>query len=183
MSPRRKVDAGEPDFFDVTPKPPRQWGLPVLSVVAALLIAAAIGASTFMVIRHESDHRVAIKDADALGYVRAFMTMYTTLDPFHANAYADRVLAQGTGDFAKTFRDKENEILVQVARAEPTTGAVLDAGVQRWNDNGSADVLVATKISSKSPDGKATIESGSRWIATAIKEGQQWKISQLIQVI
>ena len=68
-------------------------------------------------------------------------------------------------------------------QAEPTTGSVVAAGVQRWNDNGSADVLVATKITSKSPDGKSTIESGNRWVATAIKEGQQWKISQLIQVI
>ena len=183
MSPRRKVDAGEPDFFGITRKPPRQWGLPVLSVLAALLIAAAIGASTYMVVRHESDHRIVIKDADALSYVKEFMTMYTSLDPFHANDYADRVLAQGTGDFAKNFKDKENEILVQVARAEPTKGTVLDAGVQRWNDNGSADVLVATKVSSSSPDGKTTIESGNRWIATAIKEGQQWKISRLIQVI
>ncbi len=39
-----------------------------------------------------------------------------------------------------------NEIVVQVARAEPPTGTVLEAGVQRWNDNGGADVLVATKI-------------------------------------
>jgi Mce-associated membrane protein len=187
MSPRRKVDAGEADFFcrsDVGgPKPPVRWGLPVVAVVAALLIAAAITGSTLMVIRHESDRREAIKDAAALGYVRSFMTMYTSLDPFHANDYADRVLAQGTGDFAKSFKERQNEILIQVARAEPTTGTVLDAGVQRWNDNGGADVLVATKVSSKSPDGKTTIESGNRWIATAIKEGQQWKISQLIQVI
>ena len=42
-----------------------------------------------------------------------------------------------------------NEILVQVARAEPTTGTVVEAGVQRWNDDGSADVLVATKISTQ----------------------------------
>ena len=111
------------------------------------------------------------------------MTAYTTLDPFHANDYADRILAQGTGGFAKMFKDKENEILIQVARAEPTKGTVLEAGLQRWNDNGSVDVLVATKISSKSPDGKSTIESGNRWVATAIREGQQWKISQLIQVI
>ena len=98
-------------------------------------------------------------------------------------AYADRVMAQGTGDFAKMFKEKENEILLQVARAEPTTGSVLEAGLQQWRDDGSADVLVATKITTKSPDGKQTIESGSRWVATAVKEGQQWKISNLIQVI
>jgi Mce-associated membrane protein len=111
------------------------------------------------------------------------MTSYTSLDPFHANDYADRVLAQGTGDFAKSFKEKMNEIVVQVARAEPTTGTVLEAGVQRWNDNGGADVLVATKISTTGPDGKSTIESGNRWVVTTIEEGQQWKISQLIQVI
>jgi Mce-associated membrane protein len=183
MSPRRKVEAGEPDFFHVTPRPPRRWGLPVVAVVAALLIAAAITASTLMLINHETDRRVAVKNAEALSYVREFMTAYTTLDPFNANAYADRILAQGTGDFAKMFKERQNEIMITVARAEPTTGTVLEAGVQRWNDNGGAEVLVATKITTKSPDGKSTIESGNRWVATAIKEGQQWKISQLIQVI
>lgn len=182
MSPRRKVGADEPDFF-TAPGPPRRRGLPALAVLCALLLAAAITASTLMLVSHERDRRTYIRDAAALSYVREFMTMYTTLDPFHANDYADRVLDQGTGDFAKMFREKQNEILIQVARAEPTTGAVLDAGVQRWNDDGSADVLVATKMTTKAPDGKSTIESGSRWIATTVKEGQQWKISQLIQVI
>lgn len=183
MSPRRKLQADERDFFGVVPTPPRRWGLPIVAVVASLLMAAAITASTLMLIQHVKDNRSAAKEADALGYVREFMTAYTTLDPFHANEYADRILAQGTGDFGKMFKEKENEILIQVARAEPTTGTVLEAGLQRWNDNGSADVLVATKISTKSPDGKSTVESGNRWVATAIKEGQQWKISQLIQVI
>ena len=183
MSPRRKLDTDERDFFDVVPKPPRRWGLPVVAVVAALLIVAAITVSTLMLIGHETDRRASVKEAAALGYVREFMTAYTTLDPFHANDYADRILAQGTGDFAKMFKEKQNEIAIQVARAEPTTGTVLEAGVQRWNDNGSADVLVATKVATKSPDRKSTIESGNRWVATAIKEGQQWKISQLIQVI
>jgi Mce-associated membrane protein len=187
MSPRRKLDADEQDFFWApgggAPAQPRRWGLPVIAIVAALVMAAAIGASTLMLIQHVKDNRAATKEADALGYVRQFMTEYTTLDPFHANAYADRVLAQGTGDFAKMFKDKQNEILLQVARAEPTTGSVLEAGLQRWRDDGSADVLVATKITTKSPDGKQTVESGSRWVATAVKEGQQWKISNLIQVI
>ena len=183
MSPRRKVEADEQDFFAVAPRPPRRWGLPLIATLATLLIAAAITGSTLMLIQHEKDRRASVKEAAALGYVREFMTAYTTVDPFHANDYADRILTQGTGDFAKMFKEKENEILVQVARAEPTKGTVLEAGLQRWNDNGSVDVLVATKISSKSPDGKSTIESGNRWVATAIKEGQQWKISQLIQVI
>jgi len=106
----------------------------------------ALAASIFMAVGHESYRRTQVRDASALGYVRGFMTSYTSLDPFHANDYADRILAQGTGDFAKSFKEKMNEIVVQVARAEPTTGTVLEAGVQRWNDNGGADVLVATKV-------------------------------------
>jgi Mce-associated membrane protein len=147
-----------------------------------VLIAAAITGSTLMLVSHETDRKVQVQDADVLGYVRSFMTTYTTLDPFQANYYGDRIQSQATGDFAKMFKEKINEILVQVARVEPTQGTVVDAGVQRWNDDGSADVLVATKISTKGPDGN-TIESGNRWVVTAKKEGQLWKISQLIQVI
>ncbi len=183
MSPRRKIEADEPDFFEVKPQPPRRWGLPVLATVVAVLIAAALTAGSLMFVSHRSDVRTRANDAQVLDYVQAFMTSYTTLDPFNANAYVERILAEGTGEFTSMFKEKQNEILIQVAQAEPTTGTVVAAGVQRWNDNGSADVLVATKISSKSPDGKSTIESGNRWVATAIKEGQQWKISQLIQVI
>ena len=95
----------------------------------------------------------------------------------------DRVLGQATGDFAKQYHDKANEILLQVARAEPTSGTVLDAGVERWNDDGSANVLVATEVTYKSPDRKQTIANTSRWVLTAQREGDQWKISSLQQVI
>ncbi|KUI06888.1 mammalian cell entry protein [Mycolicibacterium acapulense] len=183
MSPRRRVDADERYFFEVEPEPPRRWGLPIIAAVASLLMVGAIAAGSLMLVSHEKNRRTVANDHAALVYVSEFMTDYTSLDPFNANAYVERILAQGTGDFAKTFKEKQNEILIQVAQAEPTSGSVLAAGVQRWNDNGSADILVATKVSAKGPDGKSTVESGSRWIATAIKEGQQWKISQLIQVI
>lgn len=185
MSPRRKLDHTLSDYFAAPPKPaPLRWGLPVTAIVTALLTAVVIGASIFMLVGHESDRRTQLRDASALGYVKEFMTAYTSLDPFNANAYADRILAQGTGDFAKQFKEKQNEIVITVARAEPTTGTVLEAGVQRWNDNGSADILVATKVSQKSADGKSPdIESGNRWVVTTIEEGRQWKISNLIQVI
>jgi Mce-associated membrane protein len=184
VSPRRKIDDSfEELLVEPPPRRPRPWRFIVATSLAALLTAGAIAASSLMLVSHESDRRETNREVDVLGYVRSFMTMYTTLDPFHANDYADRVVAQGTGEFAKTFREKQNEILVSVARAEPTTGTVVEAGVERWNDDGSANVLVATKINSTTPDGKTEIENGSRWFVTAIKEGQQWKISQLMQVI
>ena len=61
-------------------------------------------------------------DRAVLSFVKAFMTGFTTLDPFHANAYIDRILAHATGDFAKQYHDKQNEILVRIAQAEPAKG-------------------------------------------------------------
>ena len=183
MSPRRIIEPDRPEYFVAPVDPPVRWGLPLVAAISAVLVAVALGFASWFTVVHESDRQTEIRDADALGYVRAFMTAYTTLDPFNANDYADRMRAQGTGEFLQVFTEKQNEIVLQVARLEPTTGTVVEAGVQRWNENGSADVLVATKSTSTTPDGKQTIETGSRWLATAIKEGQQWKSSRLIQVI
>jgi Mce-associated membrane protein len=185
MSPRRRIDPSERDYFTFTPDPPRQrrWGLVLVAVFCTLAMAAAITASAVMVVHHERDLAAQYRAAAALTYVRGFMTSYTSLDPFHANDYADRVIEQGTGEFAKEFATKLNEITIRVAQAEPTVGTVLDAGVQRWNDDGSADVLVATKVTTKPSNGAPPTESGSRWVVTTTKEGSLWKISRLIQVI
>ena len=185
MSPRRKVDHTDRDYFSwrAVPKPPLRWGLPVTAIIAGLVVAVAIAGSVFILVGHERDYRTSIRDASVLGYARGFITAYTSLDPFNANDYADRIAAQTTGDFATQFKSKENEIVIQVARAEPTVGNVLEAGVQRWTDNGSAEVLVSTAINTKSRDGKLEAERESRWLLTIMEEGQQWKISNLIQVI
>jgi Mce-associated membrane protein len=184
MSPRRKFQPGEESLLVANPaQSQRRWGLPLAATVSALLMVAALTLTTLMLVSHQSRERVATKDREVLSYVRWFMVDFTSIDPFHANDYIDRIMAQATGDFAKQYRDKANEILLQVARAEPTTGAVLDAGVERWNDDGSVNVLVATGVTSKSPDEKQIFENTNRWTATAKQEGSQWKISNLLQVI
>ena len=185
MSPRRRIAPADRDYFAYAGPAhgPLRWGLPVTSLVTALLAALTIALCSFMLASHVSDRRTEVRDASALGSVETFMADYMTLDPFHANDYADRIAAQGTGEFAEQFTTRMNEIVVQVARAEPTVGTVLAAGVQRWNDDGSADVLVATKIASRTSDGTGSVESGSRWVVTTTEEGQQWKISRLTQVL
>ncbi|GFG73903.1 mammalian cell entry protein [Mycobacterium botniense] len=198
MSPRRKIQPGErPLLVAPTGRPSRwwtlrrptwqlrsrQWGLPLTAAAAAVVALAAITACILMLVSHEADRRTTVKDAAVLTYVRAFMAEFTSIDPFHANDYVDRILDQATGDFAKQYQDHANEILLGIARAEPTKGTVLDAGVERWNDDGSATVLVATAVASKSPDGKQVIENTNRWVATAKQEGSQWKISNLLQVM
>jgi Mce-associated membrane protein len=203
MSPRRRIQPGEePLLIEQVPestlwsrlpvrltlprqwwKPSREWTIPLAMVAAAVLAAGGIATSSYVLVNQRSHHQVAMKDVDVLGFVRSFMTGFTTLDPFHANAYVDRISAQSTGDFAKQYHDKQNEILIQVAQAEPTKGTTLDAGVERWNDDGSATVLVATTVTYKSPDQKQLIDNTNRWVVTAQREGDQWKISSLQQVI
>ncbi|MGD1239684.1 mammalian cell entry protein [Mycobacterium seoulense] len=184
MSPRRKFAPGEEPLLVPRPVPPRRpRGLPWVSAIAAVFTATAITVCSLMLVDHESRELAASKNREVLSYVTGFMTQFTSIDPFHANDYVTRVLAQATGDFAKEYRDKANEILLQVARAEPATGTVLDAGVERWNDDGSATVIVATAVSTKSPDGKQVWQNANRWTATATQEGKQWKISNLQQVI
>ena len=184
MSPRRKFQPGEETLLVArTVDDRRVWRLPLANAVAVLLMVAAVTAATLMLIAHRSVERTAEKNQQVIGYVKWFMTEFTSVDPFHANDYVNRVLAQATGDFAKQYRDKANEILLQVAQAEPATGTVLDAGVERWNDDGSATVLAATEVTSKSPDEKQVFENTNRWTATVTQEGNQWKISNLRQVI
>ena len=193
MSPRRRIEPGSNTGAVIVAAPAnrRNWrdvvrsarGLPGLGIAASLLVIAALVLTSLMLWSHESDRRAEVTDADVLGSVGQFMTEYTTLDPFHANDYADRILGHATGDFAKEFKEKENAILVQVARAEPTKGTVIDAGIEKWHDDGSVSVLVATKISTTVGQSGKPVESGSRWVVSAVKEGQQWKISRLTQVI
>ncbi|WP_445168035.1 mammalian cell entry protein [Mycolicibacterium sp. Dal123E01] len=182
MSPRRRVEPDSVELFRAPEPTPRRWVLPVVAGLAAVVIIAAITVSTLLLVTRETQRRDAIQDVAVLSFVRGFVTQYASLDPFHANDYADGILAQGTGDFAKQFQERKNEIVVQVARAEPTRGTVQALGVERWNRDGSADVVVAATTKTTLPDGK-TIESGSRWLATASKEGAQWKISSFKQVI
>jgi len=182
MSPRRKFQPGEEPLLVAHPvQAGRAWGLPLATAVAGLLMAAAITACTLMLISNQSHERTASKEREVLSYVTGFMAEFTSIDPYHANDYVTRVLAQATGDFATQYHDKANEILLQVARAEPATGTVLGAGVERWNEDGSANVMVATDVTSKSSE--QVIENTNRWTATVTQEGNQWKISNLLQVI
>lgn len=182
MSPRRRIDAAEVDVLQLPETPPRDMRLRIVGLGATLAVIGAIVVSALVFVQHTAARDRQLREVAVLGAVRTFISQYTSLDPFNANDYADKVLAQGTGDFAKMYSEKMNAIVVQVARAEPTKGTVEALGVEDWNEDGSANVVAASTTSTKLPDGKV-IESGNRWLVTAKKEGAQWKISNLVQVI
>jgi len=197
VSPRRKFQPGEEPLLaarTVELQRPRRWpprirkpsrpgGFGSLVSVAALLVAGALTGCALMLDFHLRSDTASQEDGAVVSYVSSFMTEFTSVDPFHANDYVDRVLSQATGDFHQRYQDSANEILFQIARGERTTGTVLDAGVERWNDDGTVNVLVATEVTSKAPDGKQIFDNTDRWVATAKQEGNAWKISSLSQVL
>jgi Mce-associated membrane protein len=182
VSPRRLVGPDDRPLFVEQDAPPSRALAAVLGA-ALVLATAAITVCALVLISHAAPHRAAMRDVEVLGDVESFMAMFTSPDPFHANDYVADVMAHATGDFEKECQDKANKILLAVARSERTTGTVVGAGVERWNDDGTANVLVAVENSGKTPDGKQDVSVASRWLLTAQKEGDQWKISNLNQVL
>ncbi|WP_156296927.1 mammalian cell entry protein [Mycobacterium paragordonae] len=184
MSPRRRLVPGEKPLYPAaSPRRPRRWGLPLVAAVSVSVAAGALVQCAWTLHIHETQRHTAIRSAAALSYVRSFMADFTSPDPFHANDYTDHISAQATGEFAEQYRQNRNAILIEVARAEPTTGTVLDVGVSRWNTDGTVEVLVTTKFTAKSPDGKLQVQRDSRWVVTAKQEGERWKISKLTPMV
>ena len=182
MSPRRRIGSDTPGWLRAPQAQSGQRTLRLVSALAAVLIVAALATSAVIFAKNQAVRRVQIDAAAVQDSVRTFITQYTSPDPFNANAYADKVLALGTGNFAKLYSERMNEVVIQVARSEPGFGTVQDLGIERWNPDGSASVIAVASMTTKMPDG-TKIDSGSRWEVTAVKEGNQWKISDLIQVL
>jgi len=182
MSPVRRVEPADSTTLRMPDRPPSDPVLAIVAPVAAVAVVASVTAAGLIFAEHQSMHRAQIRDAEVLDFVRSFVIGYTSPDPYHANDYANAVLAQGTGKFAKSFDESMDTIVVQVAQAERGFGTVQEIGIERWNADASADVVAVAMMTTKMPDGKA-IESASRWVVTATREGGQWKVSDLKQVI
>ncbi len=182
MSPRRRMDSPPGEWLRPPAARARRKGLRLVAAVAATLILAALVTSAVVFAGNQAARRVRIDEAAVQDSVRTFITQYTSPDPFNANDYVAKVLALGTGNFAKLYSDRTNEVVIQVAQSEPGFGSVQDIGIERWNPDGSATVIAVANMTTKMPDG-TKIDSGSRWQVTAVKEGDQWKVSDLIQVL
>lgn len=182
MSPRRRIDAGEQPALRIPATRPRHRLLSVVAPVAAAALIAALILSAFVFAKANTAQRASIRNAAVIDFVRSFVAQYTSPDPFNANAYADKVLSLGTGNFAKMYSDKMNQVVIQVAQSEPAVGTVQEIGIERWNPDSSVNVIAVANMSTKMPDG-TKVDSPSRWEVTAVKEGDQWKVSDLIQVL
>ena len=179
MSPRRKIDPAAGGLLpEPAPKPPRQWRFAVVATLASLVVIGAIAASALILVSHESHRREAIRDVAVLGYVRSFMTEYTSLDPFHANDYADRILAQGTGDFGDQYRKYSDAIAPVNKQAKVSNSTQVVATAVESLTGADATALVYTNTSNSTPQSKDMPSlsylsyrldmqrHGSRWLIT-----------------
>ena len=182
MSPRRRLDEGDrPPLRMPEPRPSRRR-LSLVAAIAAVAMLGALSVSAFVFAKSITSQRADVRNAAVIDFVRSFVTQYSSPDPFNANAYAEKILALGTGNFATLYSDKMNEVVIQVAQAEPGVGTVQEIGIERWNPDDSVNVIAVANMTTTMPDGKK-IDSASRWEITAVKEGDQWKVSDLIQVL
>ena len=161
----------------------RRWGAVSVAGLSLGVAVLAIALCGTVLASHEKQRQIGIREADALGYVRSFMTEFTSPDPAHAKDYTERIMSQATDGFAEEYQKNRDEIVKQVSSAAPTTGTVLDAGVSRMNDDGSVEALVVTKFGASAPDGTLLMERSNRWVVTAKREGGQWKISNLTPTV
>jgi Mce-associated membrane protein len=182
MSPRRRLEPGQLSPFRLPDPSPSRRRLAVIGALAAAVITVAVAISAVVFVKNQTERRTQIREAAVVSYVRTFITQYTSPDPFNANDYADKVLALGTGNFAKMYSDRMNEVVIQVARAERGFGTVQEIGIERWNNDGSASVIAVANMTTKLPDGQS-FDTNTRWEVTAVREGDQWKVSDLIQVL
>lgn len=187
MSPRRKVDADEPQLLvPSVPRPPRPWRFWSTMLLAAIVSAGSIAVAATMLVAHVDHRRLALQQVEVLDFARSFTVQFLSPDPTGengANRYVDLMTEHATGEFGAWWKERRNEILIQVARGPEATAEVLEAGLERWNDDGSAQVLVVAKTHIKGLDGKVVAEPTMRCLETVMKQGDQWKIRNFSPVL
>ncbi|MGV0635682.1 mammalian cell entry protein [Mycolicibacillus trivialis] len=191
MSPRRRVDAdatpARPDpapAAPATPRPPLRmvW----TGIAATVAVIAALAIATVLLVGHESRYETAMREDTVLEVARSFTIQVMSPDPtgdYGANRYVDRMTEQVTGELETYWRESRDQILIQVAKGPKSEATILYAGLERWNDDGSADVLVIAKQSIKDDDDKTIAEPIAQLLETVRQEGGRWKISNMGPVL
>ncbi|WP_082949034.1 hypothetical protein [Mycobacterium sp. 1274756.6] len=166
------------------PRPPLRlvWA----AIGAAVVIAATLAVAMVMLVEYETRQFMERREFAVIETARSFTTQLMSPDPtgdYGANRYVDRMTAQVTGELETYWRESRDRILIEVAKGAKSEATVLYAGLERWNDDGSADVLVIARQRIQDDDGKTMAEPIAQVLETVRQEGGQWKISNMGPVI
>jgi Mce-associated membrane protein len=155
-----------------------------IGIVAALtVVAVAIGVGGYLALRAQSADKVmAAQDALALDRAKECVAATQAPDIAAMTASQSKIIECSTGDFA-VQANLYAGMLVDAYQAAQAAVQVseLRAAVEKHNDDGSVDVLVAVRVKVTNAQ-SADQEQGYRLRAKMALEDGTYKISSLDQV-
>jgi Mce-associated membrane protein len=175
-------DAGEPAHDEQKPsRLTRGW---FVAITAALLVlAGGVGAGGYLALRsHQHSQAIARRDAAAMQAAKDCVAATQAPDIGAMIASAQKIIDCGTGAF-RSQAILYSGLLVEAYQAANAHVQVsnMRAAVERSNDDGSVDVLVALRVKVSNSDAQNQ-ESGYRLRVTMALDEGQYRIAKLDQV-
>jgi Mce-associated membrane protein len=156
----------------------------VASICAALLVVAAgVAAGGYLALRsHDDSEAIARADAAALRAAKDCVAATNAPDTTAMTAAQSKIIECSTGDFGAQA-SLYSSVLVEAYQAANVKVAVSDmrAAVERHNDDGSVDVLVALRVKVTNSEA-ADQEQGYRLRVQMAPDAGRYKIARLDQV-
>lgn len=178
---RRQVE-GDADDIEPAPAKSRRWrgqGKKAASICAAIIIAASLAASGYMVWQHFSllrEHRHAAEFAAA---ARSGIELMMSIDPDHARDNVQRTIDATTGALKSQLEATSSYMVKSAEDAKITTKAsVQDTAVESVSDN-SAVVLVVAKSDTTNADKSKRPPVFWRLSVNIDRDGGQLKMSKV----
>jgi Mce-associated membrane protein len=156
----------------------------VASICAALLVVAAgVAVGGYLALRsHDDSEAIARADAAALQAAKDCVAATNAPDTTAMTAAQSKIIECSTGDFGAQA-SLYSSVLVEAYQAANVKVAVSDmrAAVERHNDDGSVDVLVALRVKVTNSQA-ADQEQGYRLRVQMAPDAGIYKIARLDQV-
>jgi Mce-associated membrane protein len=156
----------------------------VASICAALLVVAAgVAVGGYLALRsHDDSEAIARADAAALQAAKDCVAATNAPDTTAMTAAQSKIIECSTGDFGAQA-SLYSSVLVEAYQAANVKVAVSDmrAAVERHNDDGSVDVLVALRVKVTNSQA-ADQEQGYRLRVQMAPDAGSYKIARLDQV-
>jgi Mce-associated membrane protein len=169
---------------EVVPQRSRLSGRWLAGVCAALLVVAlAVGAGGYFALRsHQKSTATARTEAAALAAAKDCVTATQAPDASAMEASQRRIIECATGGFGAQAA-LYSGLLVEAYQAAKVQVQVSDmrAAVERHNDDGSMDVLVAMRVKVSNSEAQGQ-EQGYRLRVKMMPDAGTYKIADLAQV-
>lgn len=156
----------------------------VAGICASLLVlAAGAGVGGYLALRsHDDSEAIARADTAALAAAKDCVAATNAPDTTAMTAAQSKIIECSTGDFGAQA-SLYSSVLVEAYQAANVKVAVSDmrAAVERHNNDGSVDVLVAVRVKVTNSDA-ADQEQGYRLRVKMAQDEGRYKIARLDQV-